>query len=284
MITGLQQRWWLALSIVLVSAASLAGFATTRASDEHLQPGVTITVSAAADLMPAFEELGKRFEKQTGVHVDFNFGSTGQLAQQIEAGAPVDLFAAANIAYVEQLEAKGLIVPGTKALYARGRIVIWTRPDSTLPIETLHDLLNPAIKHIAIANPDHAPYGIAAREAMQSAGVWEAVQDKLVLGENVRDTLRYAETGDVDVAIVALSLAIQGNGRWTLIPQELHKPIDQALAVIKGTKHEPEARAFAEFINSPAGREVMRRYGFILPGEAVGTATPVAGLTATPAT
>jgi molybdate transport system substrate-binding protein len=276
MISGLQKRWWLALIILLVSAAVLAGLATTRASDERLQPGVTITVSAAADLMPAFEELGKRFEEQTGVHVDFNFGSTGQLAQQIEAGAPVDVFAAANVAYVEQLEAKGLVVPGTKALYARGRIVIWTRPDSTLPIETLNDLLNPAIKRIAIANPDHAPYGIAAREAMQSAGVWEAVQDKLVLGENVRDTLRYAETGNVDVAIVALSLAIQGTGRWTLIPQELHTPIDQALAVIKGTKHEAEARAFAAFINSPSGREVMRRYGFILPGESVMTATPAA--------
>ncbi|GIW03969.1 MAG: molybdate ABC transporter substrate-binding protein [Thermomicrobiales bacterium] len=275
MISGLQQRWWLALIIVLVSAAILAGFATTRASDERLQPGVTITVSAAADLMPAFEELGKRFEEQTGVHVDFNFGSTGQLAQQIEAGAPVDLFAAANVSYVDQLEAKGLIVPGTKALYARGRIVIWTRSDSNVPIESVHDLLNPEIKRIAIANPDHAPYGIAAREAMQSAGIWDAVQDKLVLGENVRDTLRYAETGDVDVAIVALSLAIQGNGRWTLIPQELHKPIDQALAVIKDTKHEAEARAFAEFINSDEGRKVMRRYGFILPGESVETGTPV---------
>ncbi len=269
-----------------MTSLAIAGVVALRGTEKSgAGEPVTITVSAAADLMPAFEELGKRFEQQTGVQVDFNFGSTGQLAQQIEAGAPVDVFAAANVAYIERLEDKGLIVPGTKALYARGRIVIWTRPDSTLAIETLHDLLNPAVKRIAIANPDHAPYGIAAREAMQSAGVWEAVQGKLVLGENVRDALRYAETGDVDVAIVALSLAIQGTGRWALIPQDLHNPLDQALAVIKGTKHEAEARAFAAFINSEAGREVMRRYGFILPGETVMTATPgPAAPTATPAT
>ncbi len=273
-------RSWLIRHLSLTALLTmLAGFAVpglvpTLNRAAHAG-SVTLTVSAAADLMPAFEELGQKFEQRTGVHVDFNFGSTGQLAQQIEAGAPVDLFAAANVSYIDQLEAKGLIVPGTKAVYARGRIVLWTRPDSSVPIETVRDLLSPQIKRIAIANPDHAPYGIAAREALQSAGIWEAVQDKLVLGENVRDTLRYAETGDVDVAIVALSLAIQGNGRWTLIPQELHAPIDQALAVIRGTKHESEARAFAAFINSDEGRVVMRRYGFILPGESVETGTPV---------
>lgn len=266
----------LSLTTLLTMIAGFAVVGLTPTLDRAAQGApITLTVSAAADLIPAFEELGQMFEQRTGVHVDFNFGSTGQLAQQIEAGAPVDLFAAANIAYVDRLEAKGLIVPGTKALYARGRIVIWTRSDSNLPIETVRDLLNPDIKRIAIANPDHAPYGIAAREALQSAGVWEAVQNKLVLGENVRDTLRYAEAGDVDVAIVALSLAVQSGGRWTLIPQELHTPIDQALAVIRGTKHEAEARAFAAFINSPEGREVMRHYGFILPGETVDPGTPV---------
>jgi molybdate transport system substrate-binding protein len=102
---------------------------------------------------------------------------------------------------------------------------------------------------------------------MQAVGVWEEVQPKLVLGENVRQTLLYAETGNVEVAIVALSLSVQGEGRWVLVPQELHKPIDQALAVIKGTRHEPEARRFAAFINGPEGRPIMRKYGFILPGE-----------------
>jgi molybdate transport system substrate-binding protein len=248
------------------------------------QEPVVLTVAAASDLTPAFDEIGELFTEQTGVAVEFTFGSTGQLTQQIEAGAPVDLFAAASVDYIDQLEAKDLIIPDSKARYALGRIVLWTLPESTLPIESVADLTNPVIQHIAIANPDHAPYGVAAREAMQHAGIWEELQPKLVLGENVRDTLRYAETGDVDVAIVALSLAIQGTGRWTLIPDDQHEPIDQALAVIARTPHEAEARAFADFINSEQGREVMRRYGFVLPGEAIAAATPASPGAGTPAT
>jgi molybdate transport system substrate-binding protein len=231
------------------------------------RPQVSLTISAAADLELAFREMGVLFEKETGTKVVFNFGSTGQLAQQIEQGAPVDLFAAANVSFVEELEQHGLILPDTKALYARGRITLWTRADSPLRLERIEDLTKPEVTRIAIANPAHAPYGIAAREAMHSAGVWDAIQPKLVLGENVRQTLLYAETGNVEVSIVALSLSIQGQGRWTLVPQELHKPIDQALAVIKETYHEKEARLFAAFINGPTGRPVMRKYGFILPGE-----------------
>jgi molybdate transport system substrate-binding protein len=231
------------------------------------QQSASLTVSAAADLALAFQELGALFEQETGTKVIFNFGSTGQLAQQIEQGAPVDLFAAANVAFVEELEKQGLILPGTKALYARGRITLWTRTDSPFRIERLEDLIRPEVKRIAIANPQHAPYGIAAREAMQSVGIWETVQPKLVLGENVRQTLIYAETGNVEVAVVALSLSVQGEGRWMLVPQELHKPIDQALAVIKGTRYEKEARQFAMFINGPTGRPIMRKYGFTLPGE-----------------
>jgi molybdate transport system substrate-binding protein len=265
-------RWYLVAFALIGLLLAIGAVQRTRAQDE--QP-VVLTVAAAADLTPAFQEIGALFAAQSGVKVDFTFGSTGQLGQQIEAGAPVDVFAAANIEYIDQLAAKGLIVPGTKALYARGRIVLWTPPDSTLPIDTLADLTNPAIRHIAIANPDHAPYGVAARQAMQHAGIWDELKPNLVLGENVRDTLRYAETGDVDVAIVALSLAIQGNGRWTLIPENQHEPIDQALAVIAGTKHEAEAKAFAEFVNGKTGRDVMRRYGFVLPWEAVPLATPL---------
>ena len=268
----------LSLALVFAVGGSGAWAAVVAQGDP-----VTLTVSAAADLTPAFEELGKLFEQQTGVGVDFNFGSTGQLAEQIAAGAPVDLFAAANVSYIDQLEAEGLILPDTKATYARGRIVVWSRSDSPLAIDDLADLTSPEVARVAIANPDHAPYGVAAREAMQAAGVWESVQAKLVLGENVCDTPRYAETGNVDVAVVALSLAIQGDGRWTLIPEDLHEPIDQALAVVKGTPHEPEARAFAALVNSEQGRDVMRRYGFVLPGEAIAEATPGASPVASPA-
>ncbi|HEV2066118.1 MAG TPA: molybdate ABC transporter substrate-binding protein [Thermomicrobiales bacterium] len=235
---------------------------------------VTLTVSAASDLTPAFGELGPAFTDATGIGIEFNFGSTGQLAQQIIAGAPVDVFAAANVAFINQLDDQRLIIADTQALYARGRITLWTRSDSGLRITDLSQVTDPAIDRIAIANPDHAPYGVAAREAMQSAGLWDAFQDKLVLGENVSDTLRLAQTGNVDIAIVALSLSLASDGRWTLIDETLHEPIDQAVAVIAATDHEPEARAFVEFVNGEQGREVMRRYGFVLPGEAIVSGTP----------
>jgi molybdate transport system substrate-binding protein len=231
------------------------------------QPNTTLTVSAAADLMPAFQALGKQFEQETKIKVNFNFGSTGQLTQQIEQGAPVDLFAAANVSFIGELEKNGLIIPETKALYARGRIVLWTRTDSKLRLERIEDLAGADFQKIAIANPEHAPYGQAAREALQSAGIWEKVQPRLVYGENIRQTLQYAETGNVDAAIVALSLSVGGGGRWVIIPENLHQPLNQALAIIKRTQHVDEARRFATYINGPQGREVMRKYGFILPGE-----------------
>jgi molybdate transport system substrate-binding protein len=223
---------------------------------------VTLTVSAASDLGPAFREIGSLFEGQTGIKTRFNLGSTGQLAQQIEQGAPVDLFAAADVGRIDALEAKGRIIPDTVKVYALGRITLWTRADSPLQIERVEELLRPEVQRISIANPDHAPYGVAARQALQSAGIWEKIQDKLVLAENAQQTLQYAQTGNVDAAIVPLSLSNQGGGRWALIPAQLHQPIVQALAVIEGTAHEREARLFADFITGPRGEEVLGRYGF----------------------
>jgi len=266
--------WLIPVSVALLLAACVtpAPLDVTRAPALPTS-GITLTVSAAADLSYAFGEIGAAFEAETGHKVVFNFGSTGQLAQQIEQGAPVDLFAAANVSFIDDLAQQGLTLPDTVQMYARGRITLWTRADSPLQITQVSDLARTEIARIAIANPDHAPYGVAAREAMQTAGVWDAVQPKLVLGENVRQTMQYAETGNVDAAIVALSLSVPAAasagqpGRWTLIPEDLHAPIDQALAVIRGTQHESAARAFAVFVNGSQGRPIMRKYGFVLPGE-----------------
>lgn len=252
---------------IVVFVALLLSSISCRQIPTVQEGPIKLTVSAAADLTPAFEELGPVFEQETGIKIAFNFGSTGQLAQQIEQGAPVDVFAAANVSFVEALEQKNLIISETKALYAQGRITLWTRTDNSMRLERLEELAQPQVQRIAIANPEHAPYGVAAREALHSVGVWERVTSKLVFGENVRQTLQYAEAGNVDAAIVALSLSIQSKGRWVLISEKLHKPLNQALAVIKTTRHEVEARRFASFINSPQGRTVMRKYGFILPGE-----------------
>jgi molybdate transport system substrate-binding protein len=221
-----------------------------------------LTVAAAADLTPAFEELGREFESATKTKVVFVFGSTGMLTRQIENGAPFDLFAAANVSYIDELDQKGLIIPDSRAIYARGRITLWTTNESPVRLQGIADLARPEVQRIAIANPDHAPYGLAAKQALVSAGVWDRVQPKLVYGDNIRQTLQYAQTGNVEVAIVALSLSIQSNGRWTLIPQELHQPIDQGLAIMKTSQKEQAARAFAAFISSPQGKAVMKKYGF----------------------
>jgi molybdate transport system substrate-binding protein len=224
-----------------------------------------LTVAAASDLTPAFEEIGRAFEASQKTKVVFVFGSTGMLTRQIENGAPFDLFAAANVSFIDELEQKGLIVPGTKRIYARGRITMWTTADSALKIEKIEDLARPEVHRIAIANPDHAPYGQAAREALQTARLWEVVQPKLVYADNIRQTLQFAETGNVEVSIVALSLSVQSKGRWVLIPEELHKPLDQGLGLIKGTRNEQAARTFGEFVNGAQGREIMKKYGFSFP-------------------
>lgn len=250
------------LFVVLLTFITLAfGWACRQTSNQPAE----LTVAAASDLTPAFEEIGREFEAQQQTKVVFVFGSTGLLTRQIENGAPMDLFAAANVAYIDQLEQKGLIVAGTKAIYARGRITMWTLADSALQIRAIGDLISPEVRRIAIANPDHAPYGLAAQQAMQKAGIWDALKPKLVYGDNIRQTLQYAETGNVDVAIVALSLSQQSKGRWTLIPEELHQPIDQGLAVIKSTRNETAARAFANFVTGARGREILAKYGFAFP-------------------
>ena len=224
-----------------------------------------LTVAAASDLTPAFEEIGRAFESTYKTKVVFVFGSTGMLTRQIENGAPVDLFAAASMSYIDELDQKGLIIPDSKAVYARGRITLWTTSDSTLRLEGIKDLARPEVTRIAIANPDHAPYGLAARQALESAGIWDSVKPKLVYGDNIRQTLQYAETGNVEVAIVALSLSKEGHGRWSLIPEEMHKPLDQALAIMKSTKKEQTARAFATFLTGPQGRAILQKYGFTFP-------------------
>lgn len=253
-----------ALTVSLLLLLACFSFVScSRAPNEPRQ----LTVAAASDLVPAFEELGPIFEQRTGIKVTFSFGSTGMLTQQIANGAPMDLFAAANVAYIDELEKKGLIVTETKALYARGRITLWTLKNAPYQPAQLTDLTRAEIKRIAIANPEHAPYGLAARQAFETAGIWEALKPKLVYAENIRQALQFAQTGNVDVAIVALSLSLNSNGHYEVIPENLHQPLDQALAVIKGAKNEMEAKEFAAFINSTEGRVVMKKYGFLLPGE-----------------
>jgi molybdate transport system substrate-binding protein len=152
--------------------------------------------------------------------------------------------------------------------------VLAVNREGGLTAVTLNDLLSDTIKNIAIANPDHAPYGVAAKEALISADVWDQIKDKIVYGENVRQTLQFIQTGDAQVGIVALSVADVPEITWSLIDDSLHNPLDQALAVVTSSPHKKEAQEFANFINGEIGRPIMQKYGFVLPGETISTPTP----------
>lgn len=225
-----------------------------------------ITVAAASDLRPAFEEIGAIFEEKTGITVKFSFGSSGQLREQIINGAPFDLYASANVEFVDEVIKSGRGVADTKADYALGRIVLWAPPGIALPTE-IGQITDARFRRIAIANPEHAPYGLAAKQALESAGIYSAVESRLVYGQNISDTLRIAQSGNAEVAIVALSLAIADGSDYTLVPFELHKPLEQALVVTSTGPAGEAASRFAEFVSAPQGRSVMNRYGFLLPGE-----------------
>lgn len=257
------------LTLVLLSAIFLVG--CSPASPAPTSTPIELTVAAAADLQFAFTEIGEIYEQETGNKVIFSFGSTGQLAQQIENGAPFDLFAAANISFVDDLAKKDLVLLDTVALYARGRIVLAANHDSGVSAVALEDLLSEKITHIAIANPEHAPYGVAAKEALISAGVWDKIEDKIVYGENVRQTLQFVQSGDAQVGIVALSVANVPEVTWTLIDSSLHNPLDQALAIVSSSSHQKEAKEFAAFINGEKGRPIMQKFGFVLPNELIST-------------
>lgn len=221
-----------------------------------------LLVSAAADLQDAFAEFGGRFKDETGVAVEFNFGASGMLAQQIKAGAKVDVFASANVDFVDQLDRAGLIVSETKRVYAQGRLVVWSPNKPAKEISGLAVLADAAFKRVAIANPTTAPYGMAAKQALEKAGVWSAVEPKIVYGENVRQTMEFARSGNADVAIVSMSLTKDASGSKFVVPMELHPPIDQCAAMVKGSRQEAAARRFLEMLNGPAGREVLGKYGF----------------------
>ena len=222
-----------------------------------------VRVAAAADLSFAFEELGKLFEARTGQKVALAFGASGVLAAQLGQGAPFDLFAAANVSFVEDAVRRGACDGSTTASYARGHLVVWT-PPGTPRIASLGDLLGARFRRIAIANPEHAPYGKAAREALIHSGLWSALSPKVVQADNVRQALQFAQTGNADAAIVARSL-VAGNtvpGETLDVDPALHAPLEQALVVCQNGKNAEGARAFARLVKSEEGQQVLQRYGF----------------------
>ena len=251
---------------------SAVGSENPRAQQPPEKSCGAITVAAASDLTDAMNEIAADFEKATGCAVRVSFGSSGNFLSQIENGAPFDVFFSADAAYPRKLESEGLAAPGSTYLYAVGKIVLWVRSDSGLNVgKGLAVLGDPGVKKISIANPQHAPYGRAAEEALRKAGVYDAIKGRLVLGENISQAAQFVESGNAQAGIVALSLALspemKDKGRYFLIPANLYAPIEQGVIVLRASKNPQGAQAFLDFIQSPATSALLERYGFVLPSK-----------------
>lgn len=249
--------------------AALMAYAVT------IGPGFAQTdapiIAAASDLQFALEEIAAQFAAETGQTVRVSFGSTGNFARQIREGAPFQIFMAADEQFIFDLARDGFTRDDGE-LYAIGRIVVMVPNGSTLTADGTLDNLRQALDHgqisrFAIANPDHAPYGARAREALEHAGLWDDIQPFLVQGENVSQAAQFALSGNAAGGIIALSLALapqlQGRGRFAVIPETAHAPLRQRMALLTGAGE--VAQAFYDYLSQPAARDVMVRYGFQLP-------------------
>ena len=221
-----------------------------------------LTVAAAANLTNVFGEIARAFESTENVRVVFNFAATGNLTRQIENSAPFDVFAAADTAHVDQLNRKGLLVPDTAKVYARGTLALWVPPSGRTAIENLQDLAKPGVRFVAIAKPDIAPYGQAAIDSLRALQLWAAIEPKVVYAENINMSKQYAFSGNADAAFTAYSLVLHDKGSAILIDRKLYRPIDQAMGVLKSSKHPDAARRFEEFVTSGPGVAILRRWGY----------------------
>jgi molybdate transport system substrate-binding protein len=235
--------------------------------------GQGITVAAAADMNAVLPEIATRYTKQTGRTVKLSFGSSGNLTNQIRNGAPFDVFFSADEEYPKQLIADGLAEKDSFYRYAVGRLVLWVPSESTLDLQKLgmQALLDPSVKKIAIANPQHAPYGRAAEAALTHFGIYDQVAAKLVLGENVAQAAQFVESGNAQAGLIALSHALapamKHKGRYWTVPLDSYPTLNQAVVVLSQSKRQDAARKFLEFVRSPEATSLRELYGFSLPVE-----------------
>jgi molybdate transport system substrate-binding protein len=230
-----------------------------------------LVVAAAADLSSALKEVGDNYEKKTGVKVKLSFGASGALTQQIQNGAPFDLFFSADMEYPRQLIASRDADAASLYQYAVGKLVLWVPADSPLDVEHkgLNALLDPSVEKIAIANPQHAPYGRAAVAALKHTGVYDQVADRLVLGENVSQAAQFVESGNAQAGLVALAHAVapgmRGKGKYWEVPLDAYPPLAQGVIALSHSQHKKEAAEFLEYIRTTEVAELLRKYGFTLP-------------------
>jgi molybdate transport system substrate-binding protein len=231
--------------------------------------GQEIRIAAAADLNYAMAELAGQFEKETGIKVNVTSGSSGNFFSQIQNGAPFDLFFSADMKYPDKLAATGFAEPETLQ-YALGRIVVWVPAGAKVDIDKQgwNALLDASVQKIAIANPQLAPYGQAAVSALQKAGIYEQVKGKLIYGENVSQAAQFAQSGNAQAGIIALSLAVSPGmkeGQFWEISHEMYPSIKQGAVVLRIAKDKKAAQTFLDFVKSSAGRAILQKHGFAAP-------------------
>ncbi len=246
----------LVAAVVLLSGCGYPGSETTE------RDGSELIVAAAANLTEVSAEIRQRFTAKTGIPVTFTFGATTDLAKQIENGAPFDVFVAADVENVDRLDQQGLLLPGSRAIYARGRLVAWVPTGSKLRIHRIEDITSPAFERIAIAKPDIAPYGQAAVESLRAMGAWDQIAPRVVYGQNVAQTKQFAATGNTEVAFIPLALVKTGEGEYLEVDQHLHRPLDQALGVVRTTSNQNGARQFIDFLLSDEGQHLLAARGY----------------------
>jgi molybdate transport system substrate-binding protein len=230
----------------------------------------TLRVAAAADLQFAMKDLAARFEKDTGTEILVSYGSSGNFSSQIENGAPFDVFFSADAFYPDRLIKSGAADAKSLVTYAQGHLVLWAPPGANLQLvqKGFAALQDPRVQKIAIANPEHAPYGRAAVAALQKAGLYERLKSKLVLGENISQAAQFAQSSSAEVGIIALSLtfaeSMKNGERWE-VPAEYYPAILQTAVVIHSSANKAAASAFLRFVASEEGRAILTKYGLTPP-------------------
>jgi molybdate transport system substrate-binding protein len=258
----MRQRFFRTLTLTLLLTASVS-VATAQ----------ELRIAAAADLQFALKDLGAQYENQSGSKLSISFGSSGNFFAQIQNGAPFDVFFSADSDYPRKLQAAGLIEPASFTIYAQGRIVLWAPPGSSFDFakKGLATLLDERIQKVAIANPEHAPYGRAAAAALKNSGWYETLKPKLVFGENISQTAQFVQSGNAQAGIVALSLALspamKDGQRWE-IPADLYPPLEQAVVILKSSANKAAAHAFLRYLRTSDAQRTLARYGFSEPAEA----------------
>jgi molybdate transport system substrate-binding protein len=240
----------------------IVGTVGCRTSREASPARASLRVAAASDLQAVLPVLAERFTKAHGIEVTPVFGASGQLVQQIEQGAPYDIFLSANRTFVERLAAKGAVKPDSVRPYAQGRLVLVVSRKAGVSVGGLADLLKPEVKHVAIANPDLAPYGRAAQQLLEKSGL-SAVTPKLVQAESVRQALQFVQTGNAEAGLVAHSVANVPEVERIELDRSLYDPIVQSLGIVSTTEHPDTARKFVDFLLSGEGQERFISFGFV---------------------